>query len=290
MYISVLVLSFEDVEQNVEAGSFSIFNFVRKAIPFVIGIFGFALVANLAGFVSLSNLVGNGILRSAYSALLLYMFVQILRSSVAFLLRVRPLSYLSAVRNNRLYIRQRITRGIAWLVGMLWIYLVLSFFSVQDLVLGALNDAIGFSFKVGEISVGVGNVLLFVLMIWIAILVSRFLRFVLEEDVFPRIDLAGGVSFAISSVLHYAIIIAGFLFAISAAGLELSKFAVVLGALGLGVGLGLQNIVNNFVSGMILLFERPVKVGDTVQIGEHTGSLRSIGLRASVVRKVDGST
>ncbi len=277
------------VEQNVEAGSFSIFNFVRKAIPFVIGIFAIALLANVTGFVSLSNLIGNGILRSAYSALLLYTLVQIIRSSVAFALRVRPLNYLSAVRNNRLYIRQRVTRGVAWLVGTLWIYLVLSFFSVQDIVLGALSDFVGFSFKVGELSIGVGDVLLFCLMIWIAILVSRFIRFILEEDVFPRIDLAGGVSFAISSVLHYAIIVAGFLFAVSAAGIELSKFAVVLGALGLGVGLGLQTIVNNFVSGMILLFERPVKVGDTVEISGQIGKLSQIGLRASIVRKVDGS-
>ena len=90
-------------------------------------------------------------------------------------------------------------------------------------------------------------------------------------------------------MVHYAVLLVGFFLAIAALGFELSQFAFIAGAVGIGIGFGLQNIINNFVSGLILLFERPVKVGDTVQIAEHTGSLTQIGLRASVLRKVDGS-
>lgn len=277
------------VEQNVEAGSYALFTRVRRFVPIAVIVLGIALGANVLGFVSLSYLIGNGVLRSAYAALLLYTFVQILISAVAFLLRVRPLSLLSLVRNNRLRVRQGITRGLNWIVVALWVYIVLGLFSIRDVVFGVIGDIIGFTVHIGEISFTIGDILLFAVMIWVAVLISRFVRFVLQEDVFPRMDLGAGVAFAISSVVHYLILISAFLMAIAAVGFEISRFAIVAGAVGLGLGFGLQNIINNFVSGLILLFERPVKVGDTVQIGQHMGSLKRIGLRASVVRKVDGS-
>ncbi len=277
------------VEQSVEAASYSLFNTVRKFIPVAVGVLGVALGANLFGFASLSYLIGNGVLRSAYAALLLYTFVQILISGVAFLLRVWPFSLLSIVRNNRLRVRQAITRGLNWIAIFIWFVIVLGLFSIQDVIYQTIGDIVGYTINIGEISFAIGDILLFAVMIWIAVLVSRFVRFVLEEDVFPRMDLGTGVAYAISSVIHYLVLISAFLIAIAAVGFEISRFAIVAGAVGLGLGFGLQNIINNFVSGLILLFERPVKVGDMVQIGEHIGSLVRIGLRASVVRKVDGS-
>jgi small-conductance mechanosensitive channel len=81
----------------------------------------------------------------------------------------------------------------------------------------------------------------------------------------------------------------GILIAASASGLDLSSLAIIVGALGVGIGFGLQNLVNNFVSGLILLFERPIQAGDTVQVGELTGIVHAIGIRASRVRTYNGS-
>ena len=92
--------------------------------------------------------------------------------------------------------------------------------------------------------------------------------------------------YAISTMLHYVLLVAGFVVAIAALGFDLTKFTILAGALGVGLGFGLQTIVNNFVSGLILLFERPVKVGDTVQIGEHQGDLSRMGLRAPLFGKL----
>jgi small-conductance mechanosensitive channel len=72
-------------------------------------------------------------------------------------------------------------------------------------------------------------------------------------------------------------------------GIDMTKFTILAGAFGVGLGFGLQNIVNNFVSGLILLFERPVHVGDMIQVGEREGRLRRIGMRASVIRTLEGS-
>jgi small-conductance mechanosensitive channel len=111
----------------------------------------------------------------------------------------------------------------------------------------------------------------------------------LEEDVYPRLTLPRGIPYALSSLLHYVLITLGFFVALATMGLELTRVSVVAGALGVGIGFGLQNIVNNFVSGLILLFERPVQVGDTVQIGEVLGEVRRIGIRASTVRTFEGA-
>jgi small-conductance mechanosensitive channel len=76
---------------------------------------------------------------------------------------------------------------------------------------------------------------------------------------------------------------------VASTGFDLDRFAILIGALGVGIGFGLQSVVNNFVSGLILLFERPVQIGDAVQIGTLEGRIRAIGIRASVVRTWDGA-
>jgi len=79
------------------------------------------------------------------------------------------------------------------------------------------------------------------------------------------------------------------LVAVAASGLPVDKITIVLGALGVGIGLGLQNIVNNFVSGIILIFDRPLKVGDSIELGGHAGRVKEIGLRSSTVTTIDGA-
>ena len=144
-------------------------------------------------------------------------------------------------------------------------------------------------FERGAISISPGGVLEFVLTVWAAYLLSAFIRFVLKEDVYPRIGIATGKSYAVSSLLHYFILALGFTVAIAALGVNLSKLTVLTGAFGVGIGFGLQSVVNNFVSGLILLFERPIHVGDTVEVGDLLGKVRRIGIRASTVHTRQGA-
>ena len=122
-----------------------------------------------------------------------------------------------------------------------------------------------------------------------AFTLSRFLRFVLEEDVLPHVSLPRGVPAAISTGVHYVILLLGFVLAIGAAGIDLSRFGLLAGAFGVGIGFGLQNVVNNFVSGLILLFERPVQTGDTIEVGALVGEVQRIGIRSSTVRTFEGA-
>jgi small-conductance mechanosensitive channel len=141
----------------------------------------------------------------------------------------------------------------------------------------------------GSYALSLGHVIQFALTVWATILLSRFVRFMLQEDVYPRFHLAPGLPYAISASLHYAILLIGFLAAVDVLGYDLTKFTILAGAFGVGLGFGLQNIFNNFISGLILLFERPVKVGDVVQVGDMSGVVRRIGIRASIVRTASGA-
>ncbi len=274
---------------KVEARHFRIYTVVKKAIPLTLFIFAAAFLANLFGYVSLSNVIGNSVLGSAYIALILYTAVQIIKSLLIFAFRLEPFASLRMVAEHRELIRLQAFRILKWLAVLVWIILTLNLLSLRETVFSYIQGIFASSLTVGSFSISLGDVVIFVVTIWLAFVLSRFLRFVLEEDVYTRVDLAGGIPYAISTMLHYALLVIGFLIAISALGFDLTKFTILAGALGVGLGFGLQTIVSNFVSGLILLFERPVKVGDTVQLGEHQGNLNRIGLRASVLRKVDGS-
>jgi small-conductance mechanosensitive channel len=112
-----------------------------------------------------------------------------------------------------------------------------------------------------------------------------------DSDILAAVNWAitNQAAYAISTILHYLILVLGVLIAVAAAGLNLDRLALLAGGFGVGVGFGLQNVVNNFISGLILLFERPIQVGDTVQIGGITGEIRRIGIRSSTVRTAEGA-
>jgi potassium-dependent mechanosensitive channel len=123
----------------------------------------------------------------------------------------------------------------------------------------------------------------------ISIGLARLLRFVLDEGALPALSLPRGVPAAISKTVQYVIVSVGFAFALLASGMEVTRFTLLAGTLGVGIGFGLQNVVNNFVSGLILVYERPVQVGDVVEVGKLAGEVRRIGFRSSTLRTFQGA-
>ena len=115
------------------------------------------------------------------------------------------------------------------------------------------------------------------------------MRGVLSEDVLPRMSLPRGVANSASTMTYYLLLMLGLMVALAAAGFEVSQLALVLGALSVGIGFGLQTVVNNFVSGLILMFERPIQPGDTVELSGTVGTVRDIGMRATTFTTFEGA-
>ncbi len=283
------VLRSKHLTDTIQVKHQRIFTIIKKIIPFALGIFTGAFIANALGFVNLARIVGNGILGSAYIALILYTALQIAESLLIFAVRVRPFSTLGMVKTHRRMLLDKIQLGLRWLAFIAWIILTLNVLSIREPIFDFFRDILNAQLHLGSFQISLGDIIAFGITVWLAFLISRFVRFVLEEDVYPRVNLAGGIPYAITTITRYVILLIGFFLALAALNVDLTKFAILAGAFGVGLGFGLQNIVNNFVSGLILLFERPVKVGDVVQIGEDQGHLNRIGLRASVVRTLKGS-
>jgi len=141
----------------------------------------------------------------------------------------------------------------------------------------------------GEVRLSLGDILAFGVTVWAAFALSRLIRFILAEDVYPRFSLARGVPYAVSTLVHYTLLIFGFFLAFAAMGLDLNRFTILAGAFGVGIGFGMQNMINNFISGIILLFERPIQVGDVVQMGALSGEVTRIGIRSSAIRTAEGA-
>ena len=118
---------------------------------------------------------------------------------------------------------------------------------------------------------------------------SAVIEFVLDREVFPRLTLRPGLGYAIATFTRWVILIVGTLLALAALGIDTTKLTLVAGALSVGIGFGLQHVVNNFASGLILIVERPVSVGDLVEIGPLVGEIRRIGIRSSSLRTMQGA-
>lgn len=261
----------------------------RKISFFLLIPFAVAFFANAFGYVGLAGVVGKTIVASLSFGLILYALVKVADSLLIFAFHIPPLARLGMVGNHRELVQAKFFRVVKWLAILFWLAVSLSEAYLLIPFFGLLRKILTYEAGVGEIAVSLGAVLLFVFVIWFSFLLSRFLRFALAEDVYPRVNMASGLPYATSTILHYVLLLGGVFLALAAVGIDLTKFTIFLGALGVGVGIGLQNIVENFVSGLILLLERPVKVGDSIEMRENHGELKAIGLRASIVQTFDGA-
>ncbi len=248
-----------------------------------------ASAAYMIGYRSLSTVIGSNLIAALELAYIGYAGVRTAESFLAGIVKLPRLRTINFVDHRSEEIERGGERLFA-LAGLLWwIAAVLESMGLYDAVLELLASVFAAGISLGSLRITLGDLALFAGTITASFFVSRFVRAFLREDVYTRADMGRGVPYAISSITHYSILLIGLTVALLGAGFDLSKLALVAGALGVGIGFGLQNIVNNFVSGLILLLERPVQIGDYVLVGDLMGEVRRIGLRASRIRIIDGS-
>jgi potassium-dependent mechanosensitive channel len=262
---------------------------LRMGADLVLLLFAATLGAAALGYLRLARLLASGVLGSAYLAVLLNANILVLSGVAALLFRMWPVRLLGMVRHHRDLLERRTHRVLVWIAAGFWAVRSLGYVGLLGPVWGLGQSLLAAKVERGALSISLEDVLAFVLTLWVAYLLSAFLRFALEEDMYPRVGLSRGLSYALSSLLNYVLLTVGFLAGLAVLGLDLTKLTIMVSALGVGIGFGLQSVVNNFVSGLILFFERPVQVGDTIEAGGITGSVRRIGIRSSVMRTFQGA-
>jgi small-conductance mechanosensitive channel len=137
--------------------------------------------------------------------------------------------------------------------------------------------------KVGGVTISLGNVGMAIVAFFVCTLLARLVRGIVRDRVLPTVDAPLPLRQSIDAGLNYAGVMIAILVGIGALGVDFTNLAIVLGALSVGIGLGLQNIANNVISGVILLVERPIKAGDWVTVSGHEGFVRRINIRATEI-------
>lgn len=247
-----------------------------------------AFFANLTGYYDLSVLMlAVGIHVPEFTVLLfgLYLITMaIFHAAIKYFRQQQPEKYHPGFDKAE----QKVVSILKFLAVVYWFFSLSVSFEVERLVFSSFSDFLEKERVFGDITITYGRVLSFILILVITYLFTSLLKWLIERTL-KKTDLPKGVPTAISLTIKYFILGLGFLLALSTAGIDLGKFGFIAGALGVGIGFGLQNIVHNFISGLIMIYERPLQVGDTIEVENLLGTVNRIGIRSSNVRTFDGA-
>ncbi len=248
-----------------------------------------SLLANIIGIVIFARFITSACLSTIIAAIILYTSVRVLISLFSMFLKSDKVAQTNLVKTYFENIDRQTKRLIKAGAIIYWIYLVLNMFRIYDPIYGWLSDFLGHEWNIGSLAISLGSIIAFFFTLWFSLFLSKIIRIVLQDEVLTHFDLPRGIPGAISMLVKLALITIGFLMAFGAAGIQIEKITIIFGALSVGIGFGLQNIFNNLVSGLIIAFERPIQIGDTIQLDELLGEVKDIGLRSSIVRTYDGA-
>jgi small-conductance mechanosensitive channel len=241
------------------------------------------------GYVQLGFFLLRGVIISTIAGLLISVVVTIVDGLFTLLIMGGSSQTYGTIREYGNKLVKRIINVVKFLAFFYWSGIVLRRFLIYDGVMEWLTGILETKWEFNEMIISVEGILLFGLIIFLSFWFSRFLRLVLNKEVFPRVKMSRGLPGIISLIVRVTIITVGIILSLGALGINLDKLTILLGALGVGIGFGLQDIINNLISGFILVFERPIQAGDTVKFGEREGIVKEIGIRASIITTYDGT-
>ncbi len=255
-----------------------------------LAVLALAQLANLFGYYKLMQYLTVACVYSTFIALAAFTAVRVFTLLSLAALEAPSAERLAVVRLHRPAISRWVPRGLQWVATLVWLGATLELMGARVWVNQQISALLDFNIAGGSSNITLGGVLGFWVILLAGFAFSTALRFLLREELLKRLRLKRGIPELISTTLHYLLLLLVFLFAVNTGGVALNKFTVITGALGVGVGFGLQNIINNFVSGLILQFERPIRMGDVVEIQAGlTGTVTRIGIRSSTVQTFQGA-
>lgn len=246
---------------------------------------GLAFLMNVSGRVALAKLFSNGAIISVAFALSL----DILESLVFEIVYLN----MEAFKNSKISkmfsfseIKQRLKIYVQVSLFVFWFFIFCFSLNFYDILIQWIGDWFSKVISIGDFSFKLGSVSLFIFIIWIANNISKLLMFFFGSSVhFATNEKNKHGSWVL--LLRIVIYTLGLFVAIAAAGIPMDKVTIILGALGVGIGFGLQNIVSNLISGVVLAFEKPMQIGDVIEIDNKTGTVKEIGIRSSKITTYD---
>lgn len=248
-----------------------------------------ALVFNLFGRVSLANTLSLTAMITLTQIIILSVFLKITIEII--LLQIYSIRIKRGIENIFDFesLSRNLRKPFLLLIISMWVIVIAANLNTWEALRGALSDLLGKAITIGNITFSMGSVLLFFIIVWIAHLLQKYVAYFFGEVDDQDAENVNKRQHSKLLVTRLIVLVSGYLLAIAASGMPLDKLSIVIGALGVGVGLGLQNIVNNFVSGVILIFDREIHVGDVIEVSSQSGRVKSMGLRTTKIDAANGA-
>jgi len=245
-------------------------------------------IVEIAGDHSLANYIFASMVRTVISLLIFLMLMYLIRGAVE---QFFHSAGHDTAGTSKTEVEPKVKQIVTFINTVLVIFVLLpstlAIWGAYDNLQEANTGLMNLGFSLGSLRITVGLFLTVAGILYGAYILSVIIQYLITNRIMSQRHIDKGARLSINRLLHYFILFMGFILAISALGLEVTKLTIILSALGVGVGFGLQGVVNNFVSGLILLIERPIREGDSIQVAGEWSTISKIGLRATRVKTVD---
>lgn len=249
-----------------------------------------SLLLNITGRFSLAKIIGVTAVFNLWFLIILYFVIHIIIQALFLQFQTKKTgSILDWVDYTIIELKFR--KLLIFLASLIWIFFLLQNLNIDDAARDYISDFLDQSHTVGGASFTFAGFVIFISVIWLSSIASRIISYFYDVSSLRVKDLSVEKKKNRTSTLliRLAVFSIGFLLAVAASGFPLDKITIIISAFGIGIGFGLQNIVNNLVSGLILAFEKPIQIGDIIEIDSRSGTIREIGVRSSRLTTSDGA-
>jgi potassium-dependent mechanosensitive channel len=264
----------------------------QKMLVFTTGLYTLfsllAIVSNLFGRVTFMQIFSSTANYVVIQTVALIIFKEVVTE--AFLLQIQS----SRVRKQypEIFEYHDVIKGLSRMIVfcciVIWLIVFATNLNLFNTVLGWLTELLSAPRMIGDFTFTFGAIFMFLLIMWLAHFLQKYIAYFFG-DIGDDAALNNKSHRSRLLITRLLLLVGGFLLAVAASGLPVDRITVILGALGVGIGLGLQSIVNNFVSGIILIFDRTLRIGDTVEIGDRKGRVKEISVRSSTLLTPEGA-
>lgn len=263
--------------------------FFKWASIIFIGLNILSILYNLFGRVSLSNMLSLTAFISLTQIVALSVLLKIILEII--LLQIYTTRVKRGIEKMFDYesLSDTLKKPFIIVISYMWLIVIASNLNIWESLRASLASLLSHPNTIGSITFTLGNVVLFFIIIWAAHLLQKYVAYFFGEIDDENEENINKRQHSKLLITRLVVLISGYLLAVAASGMPLDKLSILLGALGVGVGLGLQNVVNNFVSGIILIFDKPIQIGDVVEISSESGRVKSMGLRTTKINAPNGA-
>jgi small-conductance mechanosensitive channel len=248
-----------------------------------------AILLNVVGRISLAKTFSITAVVALVQITGLAVFIEIILEALDLQIQISACSKGFFSRVNVNHTRRFVKKALVFLAVGLWLLVFFINLGIDDDVFTFIGDILLKPRTFGSVTFSLSNILSFSIIIYLASLLQKNIGLFFGESRLPSVDGQIDQVSSILALIRLVIIVGGVLLAVVASGISIDKFTVVLGALSVGIGLGMQTIVSNFVSGIILIFERPFRIGDFIELADKKGRILDIGIRSSKMLTGQGS-